>query len=381
MTSRLVHWAGVLSMLTPLAAGAAQDGSPAILERDPRSLLTAEEGRWEEWHAATPPPAAAREELLNAVRAYSNGLLIESLEWLYAALDRVPDFPAALHQLGVVYFRLRRYSDAVEAFERFLARAPGEVGMTRALGHAYYSLGRYEDALVHYRRVLEVRPKMVEALRGYALTHLRLGDPEEALVLLDRVLELDPAHADARTWRAQVLFDEERLEDALEEALRARDQDPHEPRPWFLLSQIHFDLGHEEEGEEARSRFLALDRVDQELRVLEGRLLLEPRQPQLVQRVVWLHRELGDVRRTRASLRRLCALERDSFESQVFALDVLEGMGDGPGAAAAAAALEARHPEVPETWKRLQEYFGRIGERMKQVQAAERYLRLQTEPE
>ena len=45
-------------------------------------------------------------------------------------------------------------------------------------------------------------------------------------------------------------------------------------------------------------------------------------------------------------------------------------------AAGAVAALEANCADVPETWKRLERYYGRLRDRVKQVEAGERFRRL-----
>lgn len=363
----------------PVQADGADTAAPGagiravVLDGDPRDLPHAAEDRWADWSPDVLPPDVILPTFQAAVRAYTSGALPVALGHLWTVLSEHPDYPPALHQMGVIYFRLRRYGDAVHVLERFFARAPDEVAETRALAHSYYSLGRYDDALRHYARVLAAQPGMVEALRGIALAHMRLGDAAQALEYLERVIALAPDHADAWAWRARLLFDEDRTGDALAAAERARDLDAFEPRPWFLLAQILYELERDEDAAVARRRFEALDRVAQETRALEAQLLYDPNQPEVLKNLARYRGSVGDVPRTRKALQRLMRIDARRTEWNVFALDVLEGIGDEDGAAVVVTALETNCAGAPETWKRLERYYGRLRHRVKQVQAGERY--------
>ena len=49
----------------------------------------------------------------------------EALDWVQAALDATPDFPAAYHTLGYIHRRMRRFAEAAEAYERYIELLPG----------------------------------------------------------------------------------------------------------------------------------------------------------------------------------------------------------------------------------------------------------------
>lgn len=348
----------------------------AALRRDPRGLprATAERRKELALHAtdASRFPPALREAARLVARHDVPGALGE----LYRALDAEPDTPAALHEMGVLYFRMQRYGDAIVAFERYLEVVPERVGDTRALGHCYYSLGRYEAARDHYVRVLAVAPASPEALRGLALSHMRLGDTKTALELLARVLALDPAHADAQLWIAQILYDDEDLAGALAAAERARTLAPHLPRVWFLLGRIHGELGHAAESREASKRYEFLARNAEEIRTLEGRLLLDPGPVNLVCRLVGLHLASGDVAGTRTWMSRALSEAPASYDVRKLALETYDALGDAAASAEAARVLEERFPDEAETWRLLELHFKRCGDRSGQLRAGERFRRL-----
>lgn len=365
--------AALLALALALPAGA-QSTDP--LELRPEALPRSAEGAWSEWSPEAGVPDEHRGVLSAAMSAYFDRDYPLAVGLFHRLLVREPDFPPALYQLATTYFRLRRYGDCRELMERFLEVAPGEVGATQALGHCLYTLGDYPAARDHYRRVLAENPESVEATRGLALSHMRLGELERALELLDRVVAMRPTHAEAHSWRARVLYDLDRSEDARGAAERALELDPFLPPAWYLLSQVLFDLGEDERAEEAAARFDELTVLTQEVRAQEATLLRDPYDARPLVRLVHLHRTMGNLAGARFALERALAIAPDDPSLRMLALDTLEVLGDDAGAEAAAEELERRCDGEPAVWQRLQRYWGQVGNRTKQVQAGERYLRL-----
>jgi len=357
------------------------------LNLQPSTLPVAESGRWQELFEG-PDMVLERvpEEIVPLMdrsrSAYLNRNYPAALTSYYEILRAQPDFPPALLELGTVYFRLRRYGDTVTCLERFVSVAPLQAWRTQALAHSYYSLGRYDEARAHYGLVLVGIPGSVEAMRGLALTHYRLGDSEAALEHLSKVLELDDQHAEAFQWRAQILYEEERSEEALEAAIQARDLDRYSPRPWYLLWQIHLDLGNTKDAAAAQREWQRVDSLAQQVRSLKGQLLYRPGDYGLAMNLASLQRELGDINGVRQAFN-IAIVSRPAevteLSLRIHILDVLFELNDKQGAAQAAAALGEICADEAEAWKRLQIYYARVGNSQMQVRAGELYLRLSRE--
>ena len=366
------------------ASTAEDDARATALARVPTELPRAAPGRWEgafgdrQQEVLGSIARETLEGLSRAEAAYHAGDFPVALTRLYGVLEAEPDFPPALLVLGTAYFRLRRYGDAIVCIERFVEIAPSQVWRTQALAHCYYSLGRYGDARSHYERVLADLPDSVEAIRGLALAHAREGGVERALELLARVVELAPDHADAWAWTAQLQWDEGLLDEALASAERAKELAPYEPRPWFLLARIYDDLDREGDAARVRVRWKELDRVAQEVRALEGRLLFDPRDWGAASGVVEAWRSVANLDATRAALDRLVAIRPPSIEEAdvcIYALDVLLSLDDAAGAQVAARTLAERCPTSGKGWRRLELYYATIGDTERQIEAGEKYRR------
>ncbi len=349
---------------------------PDPLARDPSRLPRAEDGKWSKWTAFDQVPKEFAPYLGAGLRAYTAGDYGPALERFFALLEREPDYPAALYQAGLCYFRLRRYRDCATLVERFAAVAPHEVGATQVLGHCYYSLGDYERAKKQYERVLAESPKSIEALRGYGLTMLKLGDPDRALELLKQVVELKPDHADAQTWIAQVLYDQGKSDDALVAVRRAKELDRFEPRVWFLESKILLDLGREEEAKASSARFDLLSNATQQIRQIEGLMLHDPHQIEPLKEIVKLQASIGNTSAVRELFTRLWRDRPTDAALRIFALDTFVTLHSEDDARQAALDLEKECANDASAWKRLEDYYASVRDRVKQIEAGERYLRL-----
>lgn len=347
-------------------AGPAQ-AAPGVLARDPAQLPRAPDGRWDGFldpeHVQANAAAldeAVRAGLAGAQELYRAGDLPGALAALYLALEREPDLPPAWLLLGTCYFRLRRYGDAVTAYERFLRVAPAEAWRTQGLAHAYYSLGRYEEARAHYARVLERLPESVEALRGLALSEQRLGNDARALELLDRALALEPEHADARTRRAHLLVELGRAPEALLDAERACTLAPWEPAPWYARLVALLELGRDEEAAAVEARWRAADAAAQRRRALEAELDTDPRRPDLLASLAREQALAQEVEGLRTSVARLARLwPGEAAELHALALELFELAGDEEGARRAAESLEASAGDDPRAQALLRLYHQR----------------------
>ena len=366
--------------------GAVLGELPAALTRRPEDLPRAEGDRWARFF----DPAAQAEigrslapgtldAMAFAQSAYGKGLFLPALESLHLVLEREPDFPPAWLVTAGTYWRLRRYGDAVHAYERFLTVAPGEVARTHGMGHALYGLGRYAEARSHYQRVLAEVSDRAEIWRGLALAELRLGNGEVALLHLDRVLELSPGDGDAVIWRAQTLLDLERFADALVEAERAAALEPGDPRPLWVAMESLYALGRDEDAAEHRTRWRRLDGLASERRAIEARLLLDPRQPLLARQLVQNATETGDGGLVRGALERLRGAgvgPAFQCETAIFALEAWLSMGRAQEARAAALDIERRCASEPSAWQRLSLYWSLLGDVDRAARAQQRYLEL-----
>jgi hypothetical protein len=116
---------------------------------------------------------------------------------------------------GNALAKLDRPEEAVAAFGRALALAPGSVEALVNRGMALRRLGRHSAALADFDRVLAAVPGQPELLSNRAMTLAALGRDGEALVAWQGVLTAEPANEVARMGRARALLALRRPAEAL----------------------------------------------------------------------------------------------------------------------------------------------------------------------
>jgi tetratricopeptide (TPR) repeat protein len=82
--------------------------------------------------------------------------------WFQQSVAEDPESTEVWYQLGRTKYNLKRFQEAVNAFERCLKLDPGNAKAGDFLGLSYQALGRPSDALVAYRplRLRPLKPRL-----------------------------------------------------------------------------------------------------------------------------------------------------------------------------------------------------------------------------
>ena len=144
-----------------------------------------------------------------------------AVAWFERAIARVPDFAAAVNDLGVSLHRLGRYKEGLAALDRAVALDPRNLMAHRNRGLVLAGLGQDAEAVRGFREALALAPDSAELWTDLGVTCLKLEDFAEAEAAFRSVLELDPASIDAHFYLAEALDRSNRLEEADRECREA----------------------------------------------------------------------------------------------------------------------------------------------------------------
>jgi glycosyltransferase involved in cell wall biosynthesis len=109
-------------------------------------------------------------------------------------LVKSPNDLTALRELAIQAAELKRYDEAVELWDRFLALRPDTVIALFNKGYALMMQQHYLEALEVSRRVLDLEPAHKEAAFNYGSCELYVGDVHRAISCLKAILECHPGH-------------------------------------------------------------------------------------------------------------------------------------------------------------------------------------------
>ncbi len=113
----------------------------------------------------------------------NEGFFHEALLSLLAAFELDPFNPVLCNNLGVCYFSLDRFHDAIKFYNQAIALYPLYFEPLNNLGNAQVKLFQHEEAIASYDQALSLNPAYVEAYWNKALALLQLGRFSEGWVL------------------------------------------------------------------------------------------------------------------------------------------------------------------------------------------------------
>jgi cytochrome c-type biogenesis protein CcmH/NrfG len=155
--------------------------------------------------SAAPVTAQAAQPAMNGggMQVSPEGLkhmAVKQAEPLMAKLEKNPNDPDLLAQIGKTYLVAHQFESASEYYERSAKIRP-DVRTLTTLGGAYHLAGADDKALGAWKRALKIDPTYADALFNYGLIEWKSkSDPKAAIAAWNKLLQSNPNHPQ----RAQV---------------------------------------------------------------------------------------------------------------------------------------------------------------------------------
>ncbi|MGA2604177.1 MAG: tetratricopeptide repeat protein [Verrucomicrobiia bacterium] len=240
--------------------GCIAGGSVAVLlafltiqrNRDYYSALTI----WQDTVDKRPDNPRALNNLGNAL--VQLGRRQEAMGHYEQALRIQPDYAETHNNLGNTLFRLGRTQEAIGHYEQALRINPDLAKAHNNLGNALLQSGKVQEAISHYEQALQIRPDLAEAHNGLGYALLQAGKVPEAIEQDQLALRIKPDYADGYNNLGLALAQQGRLREAMEQWEQALRVNPD-------LADAHYNLGL---ALQKRGRFPeAIDHYEQALRI------------------------------------------------------------------------------------------------------------------
>ncbi|MFO0754615.1 MAG: tetratricopeptide repeat protein, partial [Thermodesulfovibrionales bacterium] len=87
----------------------------------------------------------------------------------------------AHYSLGVAYGKLRKYSEAIEAFKRAISIDPDYAEAHNNLGVTYLKSGMYKGAVEAFEQAIMIKPDYAEAHNNLGVAHFVIAGKENCL--------------------------------------------------------------------------------------------------------------------------------------------------------------------------------------------------------
>lgn len=114
-------------------------------------------------------------------------------------LHKKPDYARILSSIGVMYFKRKRYKNAIREFKHSIEIDSNQFVTWEHLGTTYAEQGKTKDAELAFRRALELAPASGPTWFRMGVLKIKTKKFEEAVEIFNQCLKLEPRNGEA--WK------------------------------------------------------------------------------------------------------------------------------------------------------------------------------------
>lgn len=243
---------------TTLSSGVVQlmvSGNAALARRTPADLREARSAfeqavlRDERYAPAHAGLALALGQLAHSGLERPSAVLPKAVEVADRAVELDPTYaPGWLALARVEVQWTRDWNRAELHVRRAIALNPRAEEPASLLARLLVALGRNTEAVEQSLQALQINPASPTLLTSTGIVHHIVGRDADALRYFEQALGVDPSHAEAALWRALTLAAIGRPDEAIEWAVRSRDESA--GRPSWVMGYVQARAGRRREAEE-----------------------------------------------------------------------------------------------------------------------------------
>ena len=211
-----------------------------------------------------------RQTLKRAAALYDKGKLPEAEELYRKILKVSPDQFEALHYLGAIHLRQKKYQDSVRFITRAVEKNKRSAEAYSNLGLALLELGQAAQAIDSLDKALAIKPGFAQAHHNRGLALANLGHHQQALVAYDKALTSKPDYPEALLNRAVTLNKLDRCDEALQSYDKALVVKPDWAHAHYNRGALLAHLNRYAEAIKSYDQALALDPSHVDARLNRG---------------------------------------------------------------------------------------------------------------
>lgn len=137
-------------------------------------------------------PLAIEQIITRATFLLRTGKLDEAEQAYHAALQVNPDYPEALHGLGLTLRARKDYNGALPLIQQAIILNPDRADYYNDLGMLFQDRGELEKAVSFHKRALKIDVDFAPAQINLGVAYKRLGKLDEAIAAYRQAIKLQP---------------------------------------------------------------------------------------------------------------------------------------------------------------------------------------------
>ena len=177
-----------------------------------------------------------------------------------AVTRQSPTYSEAYSYLGLIQYKRKNYSGAIEHYKRKIELDPASHNAYTNLAYAYHDLGKHDSAVSALQKSVELKPDNAVALGFLAWIYFdNLKNYDRAALYYEKILQLDSADCEARGFAGVSYLIQKKYSPAitqLREAIRCK---PRDKQYNLWLAQAYEQTGQKENARIYYKKVLEID--------------------------------------------------------------------------------------------------------------------------
>jgi arylsulfatase A-like enzyme/predicted Zn-dependent protease len=172
------------------------------------------------------------------------GQIGPAIDLMTGILRSDPDIVDGRMLLGNLYFKEKRFTEALAAYREVIRQKPADNFAMVNLADTLIAMKRYDEAEkeIHaFRTVFPRDPAFIQLLGQVAMERQR---PDEALALFRQALDIDPGYAEAYLKMGEIYLQRQDLANAEKCLAKAQEINPDLDKVPFMLAQVADERGN-----------------------------------------------------------------------------------------------------------------------------------------
>lgn len=197
------------------------------------------------------------------IEEYQNDKVNELIDYYTILANKYPELSKCYYELGHLYLKKDEKINALSAFKLALKYDENNPYYQNSLAYAYVQLEQYDSAIELYKKALETNPNdewsAVVAQALAAIYHQVKGNSDAAISMLQNSLLLTKNKSQIHEAIADVYYDNEKLDQAIEYYQLALKDDSENPKIYSRLAMAYWEQDCVEKAIVYYSKAIELD--------------------------------------------------------------------------------------------------------------------------
>ena len=182
----------------------------------------------------------------------------EAVEAYNKCINLKPDYVDAYINMGVALKEQGKLDEAIDACKKAISLKPDYAISYSNIGNVYKVQGNLEEAINAYKKALSLKPDYADAYINMGNVYKDQSNLETAIQAYDKAISLKPDYAIAYNYKGKSLHEQGKLEEAIKSYKKCISLNPGNVNAYVNLGNVLQDLGKLEEAIQAYKKALKL---------------------------------------------------------------------------------------------------------------------------